>query len=213
MPYKDKEKQKEYLRAYLKEYRKTHRASIDLVKKAVYRKKYNATHKEKRAIDRKRYYAKNKERIIEKQKEYRKHSKNWLKDCHKIKKNNKRNERRRTDISYVINCRMSYMVYDSLRQNKNGRKWEELVGYNLGQLKRHLEKQFKKGMTWENILKGEIHIDHKIPVSVFNITSYDCIDFKRCWALSNLQPMWAIDNLKKSNKLDKPFQPALQIMI
>ena len=100
-------------------------------------------------------------------------------------------------------------MYTSLRQVKNGRKWQELTGYSLDDLRRHIEKQFKKGMTWERFLAGEIHIDHKIPVSAFNFDSPDHIDFKRCWALKNLQPMWANDNQVKHAKLEKHFQPSL----
>ncbi|GAG90799.1 unnamed protein product, partial [marine sediment metagenome] len=60
-------------------------------------------------------------------------------------------------------------------------------------------------MTWKN--QGKWHLEHKVPVSAFNFSSSDHIDFKRCWALSNLQPMWAKENLSKSAKIDKPFQP------
>ena len=95
--------------------------------------------------------------------------------------------------------------------SKANRHWETLVGFTLEDLKVHIEKQFKNGMNWDRFMKGGIHIDHKIPLAVHNFTSPENIDFKRAWALSNLQPMWAIDNLKKSNKLIKPFQPSLLI--
>ncbi len=92
---------------------------------------------------------------------------------------------------------------------KGGRKWEDLVGYSTGQLKRHLEKQFQPGMTWDNY--GEWHMDHIIPVAAFNFGTPDDLDFKRCWALKNLQPLWASENMKKNKRLDKPFQPSLRI--
>jgi len=44
---------------------------------------------------------------------------------------------------------------------------------------------------------------------VFNFTNPDHMDFKKCWALKNLQPMWAKDNIIKGAKLDKHFQPSL----
>jgi len=53
-------------------------------------------------------------------------------------------------------------------------------------------------MTWANY--GEWHIDHKRPISSFNIVSVDCKEFGECWALENLQPLWADENLRKSNK-------------
>jgi len=45
--------------------------------------------------------------------------------------------------------------------------------------------------------------------SVFNFSKPEDMDFKRCWALSNLQPLWAADNFSKHAKLKKPFQPSM----
>ncbi len=117
--------------------------------------------------------------------------------------------RRRTDLPFVLSNRMRCLMHSSLRQVKNGHKWQKLAGYSVDDLRRHLEKRFKKGMSWERFLAGEIHIDYKVPVSAFNFSRPEHADFKKCWALKNLQPMWAEDNLRKRDKLDKPFQPSL----
>ncbi|HPG52320.1 MAG TPA: hypothetical protein PLL11_17220 [Spirochaetota bacterium] len=66
-------------------------------------------------------------------------------------------------------------------------------------------------MTWENISKW--HIDHIIPVSAFNFNSPDDIDFKRCFALNNLRPLWAVENIKKGWRINKPFQPSLLLPV
>jgi hypothetical protein len=121
--------------------------------------------------------------------------------------NKKYRDERRSTLAGNLNHRFSSALYIALRGNKSGRRWESLVGYTLDELKVHLEKHFKLGMTWDNI--GEWHIDHITPVSVFNFETPEDIDFKRCWALKNLQPLWASENLRKYNKIDKPFQPAL----
>jgi hypothetical protein len=76
---------------------------------------------------------------------------------------------------------------------------------------RHLEKQFLPGMSWENM--GEWHIDHKIPIAAFNFEKPEDIDFKRCWALKNLQPLWKSENCIKGAKIDKPFQPSLNLSL
>jgi len=102
---------------------------------------------------------------------------------------------------------MRRSIWESLDGSKNGRRWESLVDFTLDQLMKHLAKKFKPGMTWEN--RGEWHIDHKIPLSAFNFETPDDLDFRRAWALKNLQPLWAIDNLKKGAHLSKPFQPSL----
>ena len=64
----------------------------------------------------------------------------------------------------------------------------------------HIESQFKDGMTWDNYGKNGWHIDHIIPKSLFQFKSSEDDEFKQCWALCNLQPMWAFDNLSKGNK-------------
>ena len=61
----------------------------------------------------------------------------------------------------------------------------------------HLEKQFQSGMTREN--HGKWHIDHIIPCTAFDLT--DPEQQKKCFHYTNLQPLWAIDNMKKSNKI------------
>lgn len=92
---------------------------------------------------------------------------------------------------------------------KEGQSTFGVLGYTRSQLMAHLERQFKPGMTWENY--GEWHIDHIIPKSLFHFqTKYD-IDFKRCWALENLQPLWASENKKKHAKYEKSFQPSLAL--
>jgi hypothetical protein len=82
--------------------------------------------------------------------------------------------------------------------DKNGTHWERLVDFTLKELKEHLESLFQPGMTWEN--QGKWHIDHIRPIASFNITSYKDKDFKKCWCLENLQPLWAKDNLSKGAK-------------
>ncbi len=65
------------------------------------------------------------------------------------------------------------------------------------------------GYTWDDFLSGALHIDHETPVAVFNFTSPSDYDFKRCWALTNLRLLPALENLKKGAKLRIPFQPSL----
>jgi hypothetical protein len=107
----------------------------------------------------------------------------------------------------------NHVRYSLINGKKKNKKLEDILDFSVESLKKHLEKQFQDGMTWENYGKYGWHIDHIIPVSVFNYETQDDIDFKRCWALNNLQPMWAIDNIRKHNKLSKPFQPSLPISV
>jgi hypothetical protein len=75
----------------------------------------------------------------------------------------------------------------------------ESLEYTLQDLKEHLESKFQEGMTWDNY--GEWHIDHIIPQSKLKYTSTEDENFKKCWSLDNLQPLWAKDNLRKGNRI------------
>ena len=80
---------------------------------------------------------------------------------------------------------------------KSFQKTFDILGYSVEDLKIHLESKFQYGMSWENI--GQWHIDHVIPDSWFSYCSIDDVDFLQSWKLDNLQPMWAEENMKKSN--------------
>lgn len=175
------------------------------------RKEYS-NNKEKRILSQKKYRAKNKDKIAAYNKKYKLENPEKVKE---IKENNRERQnelsriRHKTDPKWKLQRTISNYIYQSLCGRKLGKHWEDLVGYNVDELKEHLEKQFIKGMTWEN--HGDWHIDHKIPIAVFNYTKPEHEDFKKCWALDNLQPLWAKDNLIKHSRLDKPFQPSLQM--
>ncbi len=123
---------------------------------------------------------------------------NWDK-ANKIQKRS--NKKIRKTLKGNLNHRVSVAVQQSLVNNKQGRKWESLVGYSMNQLKEHLESLFTAGMTWERFLKGEIHIDHLIPINFFHFNSPDDLDFQTCWSLENLRPLWAVDNRVKHTAL------------
>lgn len=110
--------------------------------------------------------------------------------------------RRDTEPIIRLNNSMRAGVYNSIKKNKNGAGWQDIVGYSTDDLKTHLEKLFKPGMTWENY--GEWEIDHVVPLSFFNFTSKADHGFRKAWALNNLQPLWIFDNRSKggTNRLD-----------
>ena len=137
------------------------------------------------------------------------------KSCEKVRKTIWESNRRKTDPKFRIDYAMKAGIHKSLTigDGKNGRSWESLVGYKSEDLIKHLTKRFSSGMTLENYGHGEGRwtIDHIIPRSLFNYKNAEDKDFERCWSLKNLQPMWYSDNVRKSNHIDKPFQPSLSI--
>jgi len=86
-------------------------------------------------------------------------------------------------------------------RNKKSSVWEYL-SFTPEELMSQFESQFteRNGLSWDNM--GEWHIDHIRPVASFNFDSTEHPDFKKCWALNNLQPLWAVDNMSKGNKWD-----------
>jgi len=90
-------------------------------------------------------------------------------------------------------------IYDSIKNGYEG-NWQSLVDYNQEDLLNHLEDQFYNNMTWEDY--GEWHLDHIKPISSFDYQDPDDEEFKKCWALDNLQPLWAKENLRKGNKIN-----------
>ena len=122
-------------------------------------------------------------------------------------------EKKKDSPRWKVENTLKVGIHKSLGSSKAGRSWESLVGYTADELMRHLEKQFLPGMDWTNYGRGGWHIDHIIPRSAFNYETTDDIDFKRCWALENLQPLWEIDNIKKGAKIPGSFQPSLALAI
>ena len=103
-----------------------------------------------------------------------------------------KNPRKRLDLN------MSSMMRQVLKEKKMNRKWEKLVGYTLQDLIKYLENEFNENMSWDNWGKCW-EIDHKIPKSWFNYKNSENPEFKKCWALENLQPLEKNKNRTKSN--------------
>ena len=75
----------------------------------------------------------------------------------------------------------------------------DLIGCSSEFLRNHLKSQFTEGMTWENYGYYGWHIDHIKPCASFDLS--DIEQQKLCFHYSNLQPLWAKDNMKKRNKI------------
>lgn len=100
---------------------------------------------------------------------------------------------------YTFSVAFSANMRNSLKGAKGGRSWEKLVGYSVNDLIDHLESRFHEGMTWDNY--GAWHIDHIRPIDSFNYLSPEDEEFRECWALQNLQPLWALENMRKGSKI------------
>lgn len=145
----------------------------------------------------------------------------WEKEYHKKYKQTKKykNKAREYEKHMAstpqgnLRLRIKDGIRKSLKNGKEGRSWEELVGYTIKDLTAHLESQFIDNMSWEN--KNKWHMDHIIAQSFFNYESPDDPEFKVCWSLENLRPLWGKDNCRKHAKIitegnEKIFSEALK---
>ena len=143
--------------------------------RSIKEKEYRELNPEKNKNRRKKYYENNKD----------KHREYFLK-------------RRNTDpvfkLTDNIRRRLNFFLKKEKLTKKN--KTFDLVGCTPEFLKEHLQSQFKDGMGWDNY--GSWHIDHIIPLSV----AKDEKEIYRLCHYTNLQPLWAIENLSKGNKVN-----------
>jgi hypothetical protein len=140
-----------------------------------------------------------------KNKEYRKeyYDKWRTENIHKHREYKRKYEKHRkdTDPLYKLISNFRTAIYQVLKENRvdKNQSYFDVLQYTPEQLIVHLEKQFTEGITWENY--GEWHVDHKLPISSFNIQEMGDSEFMKCWSLENLQPMWGEENIRKSNKI------------
>jgi len=165
--------------------------------KKVADKKWRDNNKEYMSNKSKTWYEQNKEHRKQYLKEYREKN---IDNIRKTKRDYERN-RKASDPLYKLICNFRTAIYTVLKENNITKfgHYFDILGYTPEELINHLEKQFTEGMTWDNY--GEFHVDHKLPISSFNIKEIGDEEFMKCWSLDNLQPMWGEENIRKSNKI------------
>ena len=94
---------------------------------------------------------------------------------------------------------MDALKYIRKSNIKKTHRTEELLGCTIEECKTYLESLFKEGMSWNNHGLNGWHIDHIVPCSAFDLTKIE--EQKKCFHYTNLQPLWAKDNLSKGDKL------------
>lgn len=97
-----------------------------------------------------------------------------------------------------IACNLRSRIWNALTGNRKCYKFYDVVGCDLDFLKLYLESKFTDGMSWTNYGQYGWHVDHIKPCDAFDFT--DPLQQKECFHYTNLQPLWWLDNLTKSNK-------------
>jgi hypothetical protein len=237
MPYKDEEKRKQYAKEYRKKNkdrinenkRKNREENIERYRE--YDRKYYANNKKKflrrfkSFEEQERLRQKGRESHIRNRKKRNEYSKNWrLRNLEYIAEYNKKQQqdpknrdryraywrkalkKKLTDpnkkLRHYIRCRIGDLLKGQIKSSESTLK---LLGCSIEECWIHLESKFQPGMTRDNY--GKWHVDHIRPCSSFDLT--DPEQQKICFHYTNLQPLWAIDNIKKGAKYDKDERDTL----
>lgn len=193
------EANKERIKERKKEYYKSNKERINES-----RKEYYQANKEYFKKYREEWYQTNKEKLKERYKEYRQANKERKKEIDKkYRQDNKerineyRRNRKQTDPLFKMRCNLASRTSKVFKRQgyRKTSKTQEMLGVDWEVCKAHIERQFTKGMNWDN--QGEWHIDHIIPLASAN----NEVELKKLCHYTNLQPLWAEENLSKSDKI------------
>lgn len=119
--------------------------------------------------------------------------------------NKRRNEKKwkrnkyRNDIQFRLTTLLRARLKSAIKGTAKKSSALKLIGCSIPQVRKHLESQFIDGMTWDN--HGDWHIDHIKPCAAFDLTNED--EQRECFHYSNLQPLWASENMRKGAKWDE----------
>ncbi len=199
-----REKNKDKAATYAKIYNKENKEKLHLGGKVYYQK-----NKERIGIAKRAYYQKNKERIRQYRinnkekiscyirayaKTYRENNGNKIRGYHReyIKSH------KQTDVNFKLACNLRIRISQALKNNYKSKSTTELLGCSIEELKNWLESQFQEGMSWSNY--GEWHLDHVYPCAKFNLEQP--YEQKICFNWFNLSPLWARENIQKSDKIN-----------
>lgn len=171
-----------------------------------YRRKWNSENKDKIKEYQKRYYEKNKEKRKATATKWRKtNSKKYNETRAKWRDKNrdKINQQYRDSYHSNANIKIARTMRSRIRKVLKGiKKYQSTVEYigvkDVKELMSYLETKFLAGMNWENYGQDGWHVDHIIPLSSFDLS--DDKEAYKAFHYTNLQPLWAKDNLAKGNK-------------
>jgi hypothetical protein len=135
------------------------------------------------------YYLRYKDR----QKELQKQNKNRINSRKRIRSK----ELAKINPNYKIKRNLRHRFWSAVSRDSKKTSVINLIGCTIDELKIYLSQKFTDGMNWENY--GEWHIDHIIPCASFDLTEIE--QQKQCFHYTNLQPLWCIDNILKSDNL------------
>lgn len=111
--------------------------------------------------------------------------------------NKRTRAKRKTNIQFRLREGLRGRINKALNNNVKSASTIKLLGCSIPEFMKHIESQFKPGMSWENRGRNTWHTDHIKPCAAFDLS--DLEQQKQCFHYTNLQPLWKHDNLSKSS--------------
>lgn len=139
------------------------------------------------------WYTKNKVKKLDTNKKWTKKNIDYCRDWFR----NYKKDREQRDPIFKLKNRLRTRLWYALKKIKKSESIEKHIGCSNRELKSYLESKFQPGMSWDNY--GEWHVDHIKPLAFFDLRNSE--QLKQACHYTNLQPLWAKDNLAKSDKL------------
>jgi hypothetical protein len=207
---------KEHMSQYKKQWAEDNKEEISQRQKELYQE-----NREDRLASAKEYQSTRKDEKSEYDKQYRKDNSVKLNTYLKQYRKN----RRQSDPSFKLRDYVSRSINGFLKTHGHSKNKKSIKGYllySIDELKQHIENQFEPWMTWDNHGRYEPktwddndtstwtwNIDHIVPHSTFNYTSMEDQAFKDCWALSNLRPLSAKQNVIEGTTRARHITPQI----
>jgi hypothetical protein len=188
--------------------------------KKEYRQKYYEDHKEIESKRNKRWASNNKMKLKETNERYRKNNKerltkyaaDWWQNnrlsmtekrrAYRVRNSKKISElhkkRYNSDIGYRLRSILRTRLNEALKNNQKTGSAVKDLGCSIDELRKYIESRWQPGMSWDNWSKDGWHIDHITPLSAFDLC--DPLELKKACHYTNLQPLWAEDNLRKNGR-------------
>ena len=163
---------------------------------------YHETHKEQKVAYDKLYREDHKEQKAANGKIYRESHKEQRAayyEANKEQRAAKQKQRRLTDPRFKLSVNLRCRLHDALKGNYKAGSAVRDCGCSMEALRLYLESKFQPGMTWANWGINGWHIDHIRPLSSFDLTDRE--QFLKACHYTNLQPLWAKDNLSKGDRI------------
>ena len=199
------EENREKVSAGVKKYNEENREKVSARKKKYYeenrekisarKKKYREENREKLLAGNKKYYEENREKILAGMKKYNEENREKVSAL----KMGWARKRRQEDPIFRLLHNMRARAYYALSGKQKNSRTMQYVNMTPDELMDYLEGRFTEGMTRDNY--GKWHVDHIRPLASFDFTGPDIEDqLHMAWNYTNLQPLWAADNMSKGAK-------------